>query len=172
MKTDFPGLWKLTRGNLHSPLWLSTISSVVCTDVCVSVCVCVCVCVRVSDCTQFLMLPQFSLEIGFTMSSVPALEPLATVFVRHRKGGREQKQLYRLAQRLREDDHVGWPVKFCVLFFFVIHFVQADKFRTGDHFFWFTGRECRDILSLCILCRGYQWAHRFVWPGLLCLRQF
>ena len=30
----------LTRGNLRSPLWLSTISSVVCTDVCVSVCVC------------------------------------------------------------------------------------------------------------------------------------
>ena len=89
METYFLGLWKLTRGNLHSPLWLSTISSVVCTDVCVSVCVCVCVCVRVSDCTQFLMLPQFSLEIGFTMSCVPALEPLIIVFVWHREGGRE-----------------------------------------------------------------------------------
>ena len=115
--------------------------------------VCPCVCVSVSDYARFLVLSLFWLEIGFTMLSVPALEPLATVFVRHREGGREQKQLSRLAQRLGEDDHVGWPVKFCVLFFFVIRFVQADWFRTGDRFFWFTGRECGDTRSLRILCR-------------------
>ena len=102
---------------------------------CVRMYVCPCVCVSVSDYARFLVLSLFWLEIGFTMSSVPALEPLATVFVRHREGGREQKQLSRLAQRLGEDDHVGWPVKFCVLFFFVIRFVQADWFRTGDRFF-------------------------------------
>ena len=29
---------------------------------------------------------------------------------------------------------MGWPVKFCALFMFIVHFVQADQFRTGDHF--------------------------------------
>ena len=55
--------------------------------------VCPCVCVSVSDYARFLVLSLFWLEIGFTMLSVPALEPLATVFVRpiwpNGQGGRK-----------------------------------------------------------------------------------